>query len=110
MRRSTTKAAAAIVALSVAIPALANDGDYFIGPDGSIEYRDGNNVAAPAAAPVSAAPLNALIGVEPNYATLEPVRDVAVELPLASVAAPAPIVQELSTEILVDAKEKLLVL
>ena len=100
MRRSTTKAAVAIVALSVAIPALANDGDYFIGPDGSIEYRDSNNVAAP----VSAAPLSGLIASEPSYVTAEPIRDVAVELPAAPIDyAPTPALQELSMEVLVDA-------
>ena len=104
MRRSTTKAAVAIVALSVAIPALANDGDYFIGPDGSIEYRDSSQVAAPVAAPVSAAPLSGLIGTDSSYTTLEPVRDVAVELPAAPIGyAPAPVSQELSMEVLVDA-------
>ena len=100
MRRSTTKAAVAIVALSVAIPALANDGDYFIGPDGSIEYRDSSNVAAP----VSAAPLSGLIASEPSYVTAEPIRDVAVELPAAPIDyAPTPALQELSMEVLVDA-------
>ena len=100
MRRSTTKAAVAIVALSVAIPALANDGDYFIGPDGSIEYRDSSNVAAP----VSAAPLSGLIASEPSYVTAEPIRDVAVELPAAPIDyAPTPTLQELSMEVLVDA-------
>ena len=100
MRRSTTKAAVAIVALSVAIPALANDGDYFIGPDGSIEYRDSSNVAAPG----SAAPLSGLIASEPSYVTAEPIRDVAVELPAAPIDyAPTPALQELSMEVLVDA-------
>jgi len=112
MRRSTTKAAVAIVALSVAIPALANDGDYFIGPDGSIEYRDGGEVAAPA----SVTPLSGLIETDSSYTTLQPVGDVAVELPVAPIAAPAPVVyaptpiaapapvvQELSMEVLVDA-------
>lgn len=111
MRRSTTKAAAAIVALSVAIPALANEGDYFIGPDGSIEYRDGG-----ATAPTSSAPLSGLMGSDPVYSTMEPVRDVAVELPAAPyvapapmtyeaapVAAPAPIVQDLSMELMSNA-------
>ena len=41
MRRSTAKAAAAIVALSVAIPALAEtSSSYVIGPDGSVEYAE----------------------------------------------------------------------
>ncbi len=39
MRRSTTKATAALLAMSVSLPALANDSDYFIGPDGSVEYK-----------------------------------------------------------------------
>lgn len=104
MRRSTTKAAAAIVAISVAIPALANDGDYFIGPDGSIEYRDSSQAAAPTAAPVSAAPLSGLIAPEPSYTTVEPVRDVAVEYSAAPIEyAPAPVSQELSMEVLIDA-------
>ena len=108
MRRSTTKAAVAIVALSVAFPALANDGDYFIGPDGSVEYRGGDA----AAAPVSSAPLTDLIATEPTYATAEPVSTFAVE-PIAApepvvyapqpILAPAPVVQELSMEVLVDA-------
>ena len=83
MRRSTTKAAAAIVALSVAIPALANDGDYFIGPDGSVEYRD--DAAASVSAPTSTAPLADMMAPpQVNSAAMQPVRD--------SVVAPAPMV------------------
>lgn len=112
MRRSTTKAAAAVVALSVAIPALANDGDYFIGPDGSVEYRDSAPAAAPITAPVSAAPLSDLMVSQPSLATMEPVRDIAVEtMPAPTpmvfepqpVAVPAPVAQELSMDVLMDA-------
>ena len=129
MRRSTTKAAAAILALSVAIPALANDGDYFIGPDGSVEYRDGSENAGP----TSAEPLADMMSEKPSYVTMAPIED-AMDAPAimseptvvsqpevmtfaptetvtvepvaydpAPVAAPAPIVQELSMEILTDA-------
>lgn len=100
MRRSTTKAAAAIVALSVAIPALANDGDYFIGPDGSIEVRGSSASAAPAvAAPVPAAPLADLLSVDSTYTTMQPIVDEQVE----TFSQPAPVVQELSMEVLSDA-------
>ena len=110
MRRSTTKAAVAIVALSVAIPALANDDDYFIGPDGSIEYRE--DAGSASSAPTSTAPLADMFAPQPSFATMQPVRDVAVELPAAPYAAPAPMVmdaapapfvQELSMEVLTDA-------
>jgi len=99
MRRSTTKAAAAIVALSVAIPALANDGDYFIGPDGSIEVRDSSVSTAPVTAPTSAAPLADLMSVDQTYTTMQPIVDEQVE----AVSTPAPMVQELSMEVLTDA-------
>ncbi len=129
MRRSTTKAAAAILALSVALPALANDGDYFIGPDGSVEYRDSSENAAP----TSAAPLADMMTTKPSYVTMQPVDDfvdapaVAASpvipaapeavsfVPTESVAfdtvpynadpvsVSAPVVQELSMEVLTDA-------
>jgi len=105
MRRSTTKAAAAIVALSVAIPALANDDDYFIGPDGSIEYRGGGDVAVPNVAPVSSAPLATLIEPAAPYVTTNPIVDAVVPAPISYEVQPvaAPIVRELSTEVLLDA-------
>jgi pilus assembly protein CpaC len=83
MRRSTTKAAAAIVALSVALPATAQDGGYFIGPDGSVEYT-----GAPSAP--SAEPLSTMISATPTYATptyatMAPVEDAPVEMMAPSV-------------------------
>ena len=116
MRRSTTKAAAAIVALSVAIPALANDGDYFIGPDGSVEYRDSAAPAAPVASPTSATPLSEMV-TGPNYTTMQPISDSMTEtvaMPASVIQSapepvvfvpptPAPVVQPLSMEVLTNA-------
>ena len=129
MRRSTTKAAAAILALSVALPAFADEGDYFIGPDGSVEYRDSGADAGP----TSAAPLAEMMIDKPSYVTMSPVEDTMVApsvmaqpiiepapevmtyepadstavAPLAydqaPVAVTAPIVQELSMEVLTNA-------
>ncbi len=115
MRRSTTKAAAAILAISVALPVVADDGDYFIGPDGSVEYRDSAaNITS--VNPTSVEPLAGLIAQEPSYTQATPLVDV-LDQALAdpapqiqtftpepvSFVSPAPIVQELSTEILENA-------
>lgn len=106
MRRSSLKAAAAIVALSVAIPAFANDGGYFIGPDGSVEYRDSATTAAPAAVSApSAQPLSEMLASEPVFATMQPIGEsseayTAPPAPVMTYEAPA---QTLSMDVLTDA-------
>jgi len=108
----TIKAAAAILALSVALPAFADDGDYFIGPDGSVEYRDSASDAAAPIAPASAEPLAGLIDQEASPPIVDVLEQAFVAPdepqifePVAYDPAPAstPIVQELSMEILTDA-------
>ncbi len=91
MRRSTTKAAAAIVALSVALPAIAQDGSYFIGPDGSVEYGGGST------APTSES-LSSMISSEPTYATMEPVMDVSADVMALDAMAVETVTTEFSTD------------
>lgn len=89
MRRSTTKAAVAIVALSVAIPALAQTAapQYVIGADGSVQY-------APAGA--TPAPLAEMIAPTADQMVTE-------EVFTAPVPAPAPVAEPVPMEVLSDA-------